>query len=192
MPSSIRPLRQRALAFVTAVAGLTVMAACADAPTAARPTASPVAANASVAAPLAVVAPSTGSMLACPSTIADSATAVIGPRGGIVGVSGSALVVPAGAVHKPTAFTFVVPASPYVEVEVHPAQGGHYQFAHPVAITVSYARCTPAQLPATSMGAWWVDTNTLEQLGVMAGIDDRQHRRLTFLTDHLSGYLVAY
>jgi hypothetical protein len=26
----------------------------------------------------------------------------------------------------------------------------------------------------------------------MAGVDDRQHRRLTFVTDHLSGYAVVY
>jgi hypothetical protein len=193
MPSLVRPIRQRAVAVLCAVASLSLFVACSDAPTGARQTTeAPFAASASQALSDAVVPTTAGHALACASTISDSSTAVIGPRGGIVSVAGSALVVPPGAVRKATAFTFVVPASPIVEIEVHPATGGHYQFAHPVAISVSYARCADSALPASTLGAWWIDDATRQELGVMAGIDDRDHRRLTFITDHLSGYIVAY
>jgi hypothetical protein len=174
------------------LAGVVVfLAACSDAPTAVAPAAATPAVNAAVAAPFARTASASAALLACPSATADSARAVIGPRGGYVGVGGSALVVPRGAVAKPTAFTFVVPASPVVQVEIHAAGVEHYEFARPVAVSVSYARCG-ANLPSAPLGAWWVESSTLERLGVMAAIDDRRHSRVTFITDHLSGYAVVY
>ena len=193
MTNPLRSTRLRA-ALVVGVGAL--LAACTDAPTAATaPTTAPrpgAAVNAATADPLAVTASPTATLLACPSTVADSASGVIGPRGGMIGVEGSGIVVPAGAVRTPTAFTVVVPASPVVQVEIHAAGVAHYQFVRPVAVSISYARCAAAQLPATSFGAWWIDSATLDQLGVMAGIDDRTHRRVTFVTDHLSGYAVVY
>ncbi|MFL5576888.1 MAG: hypothetical protein ACJ79S_13055 [Gemmatimonadaceae bacterium] len=187
MTKLLRSTRLRA-AFLASAAAL--LAACSDAPTA--PSARPTAVNASVADPSAVAAPTSGTLLACPSATTQSATAVIGPRGGVVGVAGSALIVPAHAVRKPTTFTFVVPASPVVQVEIHTAGATHYEFARPVAVSISYARCAADVLPDAQLGAWWVDGATLARLGVMAGIDDRQHRRVTFITDHLSGYAVVY
>lgn len=189
MTSLLRSTRVRA-AFLAGAAAF--LAACADAPTAAAPSAAPVAVNAAVADRSALTASPSASLLACPSATTESATAVIGPRGGAVGVAGSALVVPPGAVRTPTAFTFVVPASPVVQVEVRADGEEHYRFARPVVMSVSYARCDDAVLPATQLGAWWIDGTTRERLGVMAGIDDRRHRRVTFITDHLSGYAVVY
>lgn len=183
---------------VALLAGLGVfLAACADAPTTAVAPSAPrasvgAAINAAVSSPDAVTASPTASLLACSAATTDSASAVIGPRGGLVGVAGSTLAVPPGAVPKPTTFTFVVPASPYVQVEIHAANVAHYQFDRPVAVTISYARCDDAALPASQLGAWWIDSATAQQLGVMAGIDDRGHRRVTFITDHLSGYAVVY
>jgi hypothetical protein len=172
------------------LAGLVVfLAACSDAPTAAAPA---PAVNAAVAEPSARPASTSATLLACPSTTADSARAVIGPRGGSVSVGGSSLVVPPSAVATPTTFTLVAPASPVVQVEVHAAGVDHYEFAHPVTVSVSYARCDDAALPTARLGAWWVDGATLERLGVMAARDDRRQRRVTFITDHLSGYAVVY
>lgn len=188
------PLR---VALLAGLSGL--LAACAaDAPSATAPSSSspvPVAraaVNAAVAGIGAVTPSSATTMLACPAAAADSASAVIGPRGGVVGVAGSTLAVPPGAVRQPTLFTLVVPASPVVKVEMHPAGAEHYQFARPVAVSISYARCDAAMLPAAPLGAWWIDSATSQQLGAMAGFDDRAHRRVTFLTDHLSGYAVVY
>jgi len=169
----------------------------ADAPTAAPSSFTPpavagAAVNAGVAGADAIVASPTATLLSCPAAAANSASAVIGPRGGVLSVAGNALAVAPGAVRQPTAFTLVVPASPVVQVEIHAAGQEHYRFARPVAVSISYARCDDASLPASRLGAWWIDTATAQQLGVMAGIDDRAHRRVTFITDHLSGYAVVY
>jgi hypothetical protein len=195
MKITFRSTRLRAVLLLGLGAAL---AACSDAPgvtapVAPAPRATTIAAiNAAYAGPDAITASSAATLLACPSTVERSATGVIGPRGGTLGVDGSAILVPPGAVRVPTTFTFVVPASPVVQVDVSAAGVEHYQFLRPVAISISYARCDAAALPGSSLGAWWVDSSTLSQLGVMAGVDDRAHRRITFVTDHLSGYAVVY
>jgi len=190
MPNLTRSFSLRA-ALLSGVVAL--LAACSDAPTApaAAPSA-PRAVNASVADPSATTASPAATLFACESSRSRSASAVIGPRGGMVALSGSALVVPPGAVGKPTTFTFTIPASPYLTVDVSAQGVEHYSFARPVLISISYAHCSGQGLPDAPLGAWWVNAETLEQLGVMAGVDDRQHRRLTFVTDHLSGYAVVY
>jgi hypothetical protein len=190
MPNLTRSFSLRAALLSGAVA---LMAACSDAPTApAAATSAPRAVNAAVADPSAITASSSASLLACENNRTRSASAVIGPNGGIVGVAGSALVVPPGAVATPTTFTFTLPASHYLTVDVSAAGVEHYSFARPVAISVSYAHCSSRGLPDAPLGAWWVDPSTLQQLGVVAAVDDRRHRRLTFVTDHLSGYAVVY
>ena len=189
MPNLTRRISLRAASLAGIVA---LLAACSDAPTApsAAPSA-PRAVNAAVAAPSAITASPAATLFACENSKTRSASAVIGPRGGMVVVAGSALVVPPGAVSKPTTFTFTLPASPFLTVDVSARGAEHYSFARPVAISISYAHCAN-DIPDAPLGAWWVNAATLEQLGVMAGIDDRQHRRLTFVTDHLSGYAVVY
>ena len=190
MPNLTRSSSLRAALLMGAVA---LMAACSDAPTApAAATSAPRAVNASVAAPAAITASPSATLFACENSKARSASSVIGPRGGMIVVAGSALVVPPGAVARATTFTFTLPESPYLTVDVSAAGVEHYSFARPVAISISYAHCASTGLPDAPLGAWWVDAATLQQLGVMAGIDDRQHRRLTFVTDHLSGYAVVY
>jgi len=192
MTNTLRTTARRRFAFLAGLAAL--LTACADAPTAVAPSAATNSAvvNAAVADPLAAPASPSATLLSCPSTTSRSASAVIGPRGGIVSVDGSALVVPPGAVTRPTSFTLEVPASPVVRVEVTAAGAEHYTFRRPVVVSISYARCDDAILPPTSLGAWWIDDATLQRLGVMAGIDDRTQRRVTFITNHLSGYAVVY
>ena len=190
MPNLTRSFSLRAAILSGAIA---LMAACSDAPTApAAAPSMPRAVNASVADPSAITASPSATLFACENARTRSASAVIGPRGGVVGVAGSALVVPPGAVHTPTTFTVTLPESPYLTVDVSAAGAEHYSFARPVALSISYAHCSNRNLPDAPLGAWWVDASTLEQLGVMAAVDDRRHRRLTLVTDHLSGYAVVY
>ena len=86
-----------------------------------------------------------------------------------------------------------IPKSPYVEIDVSAQGFEHYEFRRPVGITLSYARCADSALPKSSLDAWWIDLKTRDQLGgVIFGVDDRTHKRLTFITDHLSGYAVVY
>jgi hypothetical protein len=182
----------RSIALLAVAAAL---AACSDAPTAVPVAASP-ASSTRIAAPasmLASVASAQGAtLLACPASVTRSASATIGRRGGVVQVDGTALVVPPNAVPRPTRFTVTVPASSYMEIDVSAEGYEHYLFKRPVGITISYARCGDDALPDASLEAWWFDPATREQFGAMWGVDDRQHRRMTFITDHLSGYAVAY
>ena len=187
MRISLRGIRSYAL-IITAAA----LAACSDSP---LPTSSPARAENRAIAPGALaasVSAAGSSLLACPSTTARTASGVIDHKGGIVQVDGNALIVPPKAVKKKTRFTVTVPASQYVEIDVSAEGYEHYTFKRPVAISVSYARCADSALPPSSLDAWWIDPATRSALGVMVGVDNRSEKRLTFITDHLSGYAVVY
>ena len=176
------------------VAAATLLGACADSPV--GPSAVGTTPRLALAEPHFVTTPSpTGAadaLLACPSAVTASATAVIGRKGGVVRVAGSELSVTPGAVDEPTAFTLVVPASPVMEIEIHAAGVPHFQFKHPVAVTIDYSRCAASALPAKSLSAWYIDSATQGQIALMHAVDDRASRRLTFRTNHLSGYAAAY
>jgi hypothetical protein len=133
-----------------------------------------------------------GELLACPSDADVTGSAVIGREGGSLSVGGHELVVPAGAVPKATLFTIEAPASDVLEVVITADKRKDYRFKSPVTVRVSYARCDDAVLPEGSLIAWWIDPATRSKLGEMPGIDDRASRSLTFATDHLSGYAIAY
>jgi hypothetical protein len=186
----------RLLRAALAGAALTLFGACADSPVApTTPDALP--SEARIAAfrpttPMLAAAAETDALLACPSTVAASGSAVIGRNGGVVRAAGSELLVTPGAVDRPTRFTMVVPASPVMEVEITAGDAEHYEFKRPVLVSIDYSRCAASALPKTSLAAWYIDSRTRDALGVMAGFDDRKHRRLSFLTNHLSGYAVAY
>jgi hypothetical protein len=167
---------------VAAVAAL--LAACSDSPVA--PRAVPPTPDFARAALDGEEAPPT--FLTCGVAAPARASAVIGRTGGVLRVDGHALLVPPRAVPRPTRFTITVPASPFLEIDISAEGRDDYRFARPVAVTISYARCDPASLPDARLEAWWVEGND----GVIAGVDDRRSRRVTFLTDHLSGYAVIY
>jgi len=169
------------------------LGACSDRPSLAAPdhiTLSPP--TLSQTALPAQASPNTAGLLVCSVAAPATGSAVIGPNGGSLVVAGHAMVVPKGAVPTPTRFTMDVPASPYIEVTIHPDNEEHYSFKRPVVITLSYSRCTDAELPAKPLRAWWIDPRTKNSLGVMAGFDDRHDKRVVLFTDHLSGYAVAH
>ena len=130
-------------------------------------------------------------LLACPGLNTEQASAMIGAAGGTLAVGGQLLAVPAGAVPTPTLFTMSVPPGPYLEIDVRAAGAVHYEFARPVSITIDYSRCRGQEVPL-AIDAWYIDASTKEPLADMNGVDDRSHRRLTFVTDHLSGYALAW
>lgn len=166
-------------------------AACSDAPT--NPAAS-AARDLQYQPSASVVSVSSNSSLylACPSTQTHSASKVIGPRGGIVGVDGSALLIPPGAVPVETRFTFIVPASDIMQIEAHADGVEHYIFQRPVMMTIDYSRCANSvDRLSSSFSAWYIDTPTRSALSWMGGVDDRRSHRLFFATGHLSGYAVS-
>jgi hypothetical protein len=173
--------------FLTLVAGglAIALAACAgDSITA--PQAAPSFNRAAAGAPAAT----SPSLLACPSNRSLSASAVIGRRGGTVSVGHFSMWVPPGAVRTPTRFTFEVPASQYLEVEIHAAGVAHYQFRHPVRVTLDYSRCG-RDFQASTLDAWYIDSSTKALLTPMRGAHNRGKHSLVFWTDHLSGYALA-
>lgn len=176
-------------------AAVVLFGACADSPLA--PTAPGAAVpNAALGSSSSVATPAAGSIgdgiLSCPTSVTQSATGVIGKKGGVVRVAGSELVVGPGAVKEPTAFTVVLPASPMMEIEIHAQGVDHYEFRHRVSVTMDYSRCAPSALPAASLAAWYIDSGTKGRIANMRAVDDRASRRLTFYTDHLSGYAAVY
>lgn len=132
-------------------------------------------------------------LLACPTTDAQSASAVIGPDGGSVTARGATLTIPAGAVPEPTLFEVVVPASPYVEADIHAVGVDHYVFQSPVTITINYARCPSSAIPAGArFQGVYVDTSTYQILQQMGGVTYKSSHKVSFSTGHLSGYIIAY
>lgn len=130
------------------------------------------------------------SLIQCPAGTAQSATALIGPLGGVLAVGGTQVVIPANAVLSPATFTLSVPQSKYVEIEVTTDSSEHYVFAKPVVVTLDYSRCGSDLLRAP-LTAWNIDPQTKALLEPMVGVDDPLAQTVTFTTLHFSGYAVA-
>lgn len=134
---------------------------------------------------------STGpTLLECPVSTTTSASALVGPLGGVVSVAGHQLVIPPNAVVMPTQFTVTVPASNYLRVDITAGDGEHYQFERPVTMTLSYARCTRTNINKANLRIFYVDDNNAI-LQDMGGTDDKSARTVTTGTDHLSGYVIG-
>jgi hypothetical protein len=149
-----------------------------------------------VTAPSRVGAPSlsstTGSTLVeCPTGVTRSVTALVNPLGGSVSLDGTSIALPARAVAVPTPITVTIPASRYMEVSITANGLEHIEFALPVTVTISYARCTRSDLDRDPLVAWYIDETTKAFLASMGGTDDKVGRTVTFSTGHLSGYAIA-
>ena len=129
---------------------------------------------------------------ACPTTRSYRAERTLGPRGGSISAGHHRLTVPRGVLTEPTRFTLYAPAGQEVKIELSANGESHYEFAAPVAVTISYERCARQHLPPTPMTAWYVDDAGTRFLERMGGRDDRIRKTVTFRTTHFSTYLVAY
>ncbi|HEX6533742.1 MAG TPA: hypothetical protein VF041_04045 [Gemmatimonadaceae bacterium] len=134
------------------------------------------------------VSATSSDLLACPASTSQSATAVIGPRGGTLSVGRFAIRIPEHAVAQPTTFVFDVPASPYLEVDIHAAGIAHYEFARRATVTLDYSRCG-ADLSG-EFDAWYIDDSGTK-LHRMHGHSEPGRQLFVFKTDHLSRYAIA-
>lgn len=132
--------------------------------------------------------PVLGGLLSCPVSESATASAAIGPEGGVLRVGRHRLSVPAGAVPETTTFVMTVPAGRYLEVDVSATGVEHYTFRKPVAITIDFSRCL---LYLGPYRVWYIDATTKALLEDMGGVTDLLSRTHTFETGHLSGYAVA-
>lgn len=159
-----------------------LVSACSD-PTVGRHEAVPAAPAASEA--------SDKQLVVCPTDRAHTAEGVIGALGGALTAGGTTINIPAGAVLSATTFKLVVPASKYMEVTITGGILGHFDFEQPVSVTIDYSRCSDAALGTDPLSVFYVDDSTKTFIEHMGGTDDRTARRITFVTDHLSGYAIA-
>jgi hypothetical protein len=129
--------------------------------------------------------------LFCPSEASATTTAEVGPLGGLVSAGGTSISIPAGALLETVTLTVTEPASRYMEVDISVSGVDHFIFQRPVTVTVSYARCNGMRWGAPLLSAWYFEGDPDNLLEQMPSVDNRLLRRVTFITGHLSGYILA-
>lgn len=130
-------------------------------------------------------------LVECPTTESATATGLVTPLGGTVSAGGTSILIPAGALLSDAVVTVTVPASRLLEVDISVAGSEHFVFQQPVTVTMSYGRCTRANLGFTTLSAWYIDSDTKAPLEQMPSVDDKLTQTVTFTTGHLSGYAIA-
>jgi hypothetical protein len=134
--------------------------------------------------------PPQATLAICPSSETQSASGLLGVLGGTVSIGGTSVVVPLGDLLTDTSIELTIPASAYMEIGVT-ANGGHFLFQDPIAITVDYSRCSP-DIQAKALSVWHIDPNTHSLIENMGGVDNKLTHSITFTTIHLSGFAIAY
>ena len=130
-------------------------------------------------------------LLDCPTTTTQSATAHIGPSGGLLTIGNTSVLIPLGAVLFPQDFTLTIPASQYGEIRVRTGSAEHYVFQLPVVMTIDYSRCATPALDQQALSVWNIDPDSKALLEEMTGVDSKLTHTIVFTTIHLSGYAVA-
>jgi hypothetical protein len=176
--------RLRIPALVLALATAATLTACVAPDRAAAPEAG---------TPLALLGSAAPQLLRCNVTdAAGTATGVISPLlGGTVAVGGFSISLPAGSVLSPTTITVTVPESPYVEIDIRANGLEHFQFLRTATVTMSYAGCSGTGLLSAPLSAWYIDSATKTPIAQMISVDNKLTRKVTFVTNHLSGYAIV-
>lgn len=130
-------------------------------------------------------------LVECPSGVSHSTESTILPLGGSVELRGHRVDLPTGAVLGPTTIGLAEPASQYMMIDLSANGQDHFQFHEPLTITIDYSRCTRANIDKGPLSVWLVDPTTGALLQHMGGTDDKATQRITFQTDHFSGYAIA-
>jgi hypothetical protein len=133
----------------------------------------------------------TPALVQCPTNETTSATAVVGPLGGLVNAGGTSIQIPAGALSSDATVTVTVPQSNFMEVDISVAGVDHFVFEQPVVVTLNYARCERNDISASPLSVWYIDSQSKDLLEQMPSVDDKLTQTITFTTGHLSGYAVA-
>ena len=138
--------------------------------------------------------PSPGATLVeCPTDDALTAAANVEPlTEALLSVGGSSVLFPAGAVLDPINARLTVPASRYMEIRLRVNGEEHFDFELPLTVTIDYSRCKRTDVLLKPLSVWYIDSETKELLYPMGGVDNKLTRTVTFLTDHFSGYAIAF
>ena len=130
-------------------------------------------------------------LIECPTQEPATNAGLIGVLGGTVAAAGSSISLPAGALLGGTLIRMTVPASTYMEVDVTANDLLAFVFVKPVTITIDYSRCPSSVTAGKTLSVWHINTQTKVLLRNMNGVNDPVQRKMSFTTDHLSGYAIA-
>lgn len=131
-------------------------------------------------------------LAACGTSASPTASAVIGPDGGVLSAGPATVFIPAHAVRTPTRFTVQPLAGRALRVRITAKGRERFKFAQPVAVMIGYAHCERQEFLQGDVSVWHVDDDTNALLERMPTVHDRRHATLGFLTGHLSTYAVAH
>lgn len=134
---------------------------------------------------------SSPTLIECPTNKTDITTGLVGLLGGALSLDGSGISIQAGALTAPTLFQMTVPASRYMEIDISAVGFQTFLFQDSVSVTIDYSRCNRSDLDQQVLHVWHIDPFSKALLEDMGGTDDKTTHRITFKTNHLSGYAVA-
>jgi hypothetical protein len=135
--------------------------------------------------------PGATGLLECRRTFFDITWGLLGPLGGLLSLDGHTLMVPAGALDRFAFVTLRTPSTRFVEVEARVNGQDHFQFNKPVTVVLDYSRCPDWRIGPEPLTVWQIDPDTKAFIRDMGGVDDRAARKISFTTDHFSGYAIA-
>lgn len=135
--------------------------------------------------------PTSPQLIQCPTTQTATSSGLITPLGGIITAAGTSISLPIGSLLSATVIQVTVPASTYMEVDITANDLASFAFQSAVTITIDYSRCPTSVTVGKTLSVWQIDPQTKQLLTNMRGVNDAALRRITFTTDHLSGYAIA-
>ena len=130
-------------------------------------------------------------LIECPTAQPSTTSGMIGVLGGTIAAAGTSVVLPAGAVLAGTIIRVTVPASTYMEIDVTANDLLTFLFLKSVTITIDYSRCPASVTAGKTLTVWHINTQTKALIENMNAVNDPVLRRISFTTDHLSGYAIA-
>jgi hypothetical protein len=130
-------------------------------------------------------------LIECPTTQTATNTGLIGVLGGTVAAAGSSISLPPASVSAAVLLSVTVPASTYMEIDVTANDLVTFLFLKTVTVTIDYSRCPTSVTAGKTLTVWHINTQTKALIENMNGVNDPVQRKITFVTDHLSGYAIA-
>ena len=136
-------------------------------------------------------APASPQLIQCPTTQTATSSGLVSLLGGVITAAGTSISIPQGALLSVTLIGVTVPASTYMEVDITANGLASFQFQKAVTVTIDYSRCPTSVTAGKTLTVWHINPETKQLLTNMSGVNDAALRRITFTTDHLSGYAIA-
>ena len=132
-------------------------------------------------------------LVVCPTNETLTTQALMNPlRLGTVSLAGTVVAVPVGALQLPTLIRLTIPASQFMEIEVTANDLTSFLFQDEIGIRIDYSRCTDPDLAWARLSVWEIDPVTKALIEFKGGVDDKANRTISFKTNHLSGYAIAF